>query len=78
MRKFLLAAALVAVSATSVLAAAFGNPFYVVVDRATGQCSMMQLMGAAGPDTHRYHVMGAYNTMRQAHRAMVSMGGSCH
>ncbi len=78
MRKLLLAAALVAVSSGVVLAAAFTNPFYVVIDRASGRCMMMQFMSAGGPDTGRYRVMGAYGSMRAAHRAMVGMGGACH
>ena len=75
MRKFLLAAVLLAASSGVVLAAAFTNPFYVAIDRSTGHCVMMQFMGAAGPDTHRYRVMGAYGSMRKAHRAMTSMVG---
>ena len=78
MRKFLLTAVLVVASTGTVLAAAFPNPFYVAIDRYTGRCVMMQFMGAAGPDTHRYRIMGAYGSMRKAHRAMVSMGGACH
>ena len=78
MRKFLLAGALLALSTGVALSAAFPNPFYVAIDRATGQCVMMQFMGAAGPDRNRYRVMGAYNSMRKAHRAMTSMGGVCH
>lgn len=75
MRKFLLAAVLLAASSSVVLAAAFSNPFYVTIDRATDRCVMMQFMSAAGPDTHRYRVMGAYGSMRKAHRAMTSMVG---
>jgi hypothetical protein len=78
MRKFLLAVVLVAASTGVALAAAFPNPFYVAIDRSTGRCVMMQFMGASGPNTGRYKIMGAYGNMRQAHRAMVSMGGVCH
>ena len=39
---------------------------------------MMQFMGAGGPDKSRYRIMGAYPSMRAAHKAMVSMGGACH
>lgn len=78
MRKILVAAALTVAFAGTAFAAAFTNPFYVVIDRASGRCMMMQFMSAGGPDTHRYRVMGAYGSMRAAHRAMVGMGGACH
>ena len=39
---------------------------------------MMQFMGARGPDKSRYRIMGAYPSMRAAHKAMVSMGAACH
>jgi hypothetical protein len=76
MRKILLVAAFAAAFGGTALADSFKNPFYVAIDRATGRCVMMQFMGAGGPGP-RYHVMGAYGSMRAAHRAMTHMAG-CH
>jgi hypothetical protein len=78
MQKFLIAAVFAVACAGTAFADAFTNPFYVAIDLSTGRCMMMQFMGAGGPDTHRYKIMGAYGTMRAAHRAMVAMGGACH
>ncbi len=78
MRKFLIAAALVVGCAGTAFANSFANPFYVAIDLSTGRCMMMQFMGAGGPDKSRYKIMGAYPSMRAAHKAMISMGGACH
>jgi hypothetical protein len=77
MRKILIASAFVLAFAGTAFADMFSNPFYVAIDRATGRCVMMQFMGAGGPDRHRYRIMGAYGSMRQAHNAMTHMAG-CH
>jgi hypothetical protein len=77
MRKILLAAAFAVACAGTAFAAPFTNPFYVAIDLSSGRCVMMQFMGAGGPDPHRYRVMGAYGSMRAAHRAMTGMAG-CH
>ncbi len=79
MRKFLIAAAFVVGYAGTALAAeGFPNPFYVAIDLSTGRCMMMQFMGAGGPDKSRYRIMGAYPSMRAAHKAMIGMGAACH
>ena len=75
MRKILIAAAFAVACAGTAFAAAFTNPFYVAIDLSSGRCVMMQFMGAGGPDTHRYRVMGSYKSMRAAHNAMTHMAG---
>jgi opacity protein-like surface antigen len=77
MQKFLLAAVFAVVCAGTAFADAFTNPFYVAIDRASGRCVMMQFMGAGGPNTHRYKIMGTYGSMKSAHKAMTHMAG-CH
>jgi hypothetical protein len=78
MRKVLIAAAFAVAFAGTAFADAFSSPFYVAIDRSSGHCVMMQFMGAGGPDTHRYKIMGSYGSMRSAHKAMTKMGGACH
>jgi hypothetical protein len=78
MRKILIAAAFAASFAGAAFADSFSNPFYVAIDLSTGRCMMMQFMGAGGPDKSRYRIMGAYPSMRAAHKAMIKMGGACH
>jgi len=77
MQKVLIAAVFAVAFAGTALADAFTNPFYVAIDRSTGHCVMMQFMGAGGPSRSRYTIMGAYGSMRKAHRAMTHMA-SCH
>jgi len=77
MRKILIAAAFAVAFAGTAFADAFTNPFYVALDLSSGRCVMMQFMGAGGPDRNRYKIMGAYGSMRSAHRAMTHMAG-CH
>jgi hypothetical protein len=77
MRKYLIAAAFVVACGGAAFADAFANPFYVAIDRASGRCVMMQFMGAGGPDTHRYQIMGSYKSMKAAHKAMTHMA-NCH
>ncbi len=65
MRKYLIAAALIAGFAAPALA----EDFYVAVDLASGKCVMMN----SEPDAKKFKMMGHYGTKDEATAAMGKM-----
>ena len=68
MKKSLLAATLICAFAAPVLAQA--GPFYIVFDKTSKTCSMVQ---APPTDTEKFSMMGQYNSEADANMAMSGM-----
>jgi hypothetical protein len=68
MKKYLLAATLIAAFAAPVLAQA--GPFYIVFDKTSKTCSIVR---TAPTDTEKFAMMGQYNSEADAHMAMSGM-----
>jgi hypothetical protein len=68
MRKFLIAAVLIASFAAPALAQA--GPFYIVFDKTTKTCSMAK---SPPTDTEKFSMMGQYGSEADAKMAMAGM-----
>ena len=68
MKKYLLAVTLICAFPAPVLAQA--GPFYIVFDKTSKTCSMVQ---SPPTDTEKFSMMGQYNSEADAHMAMSGM-----